>query len=218
MNTFQAYNIVIADSQFLIAESLKSILRSDSRFNITLTTPDQEELIKTLKEKAITLLIIDSSQIEFAALSIIKQRFPKLSILVLTNTLNRKELQELNELGISDIILKSTDKKELFAAIEATIHNQEYYAQILFSLRPKNKTQDPAEEISQLTNTEIEIVRLMSNGYTTKEIASHKFISYHTVITHRKNIFRKLGVNNALELLILAIKGGIIDNIEYHIG
>ncbi len=217
MNTFQAYNIVIADSQFLIAESLKSILRSDSRFNITLTTPDKENIITTLKGKTITLLIIDSSQIEFSALSKIKQLFPKLSVLVLTNTLNRKELQELNELGIFDIILKTTDKKELFAAIEATIQNKKYYTPDLSSLRPENKTQDPTEEVLQLTNTEIEIVRLMSNGYTTKEIASHKFISYHTVITHRKNIFRKLGVNNALELLMLAIKGGIIDNIEYHI-
>ena len=69
----------------------------------------------------------------------------------------------------------------------------------------------------QLTNAEIEIVRLISEGFTTKEIASRKFISFHTVISHRKNIFRKLGVTSVSELIMVAIRYGLINTIEYHI-
>ena len=52
---------------------------------------------------------------------------------------------------------------------------------------------------------------------TTKEIAAQKHISFHTVMTHRKNIFRKLNVNSSSELIMFAIKAGWIDNIEYYI-
>ena len=75
----------------------------------------------------------------------------------------------------------------------------------------------PAEETGQLTDSEMEIVRLIAEGLTTKEIASRKYISFHTVITHRKNIFRKLGVSSVSELIMYAIKAGWINMIEYHI-
>ena len=73
------------------------------------------------------------------------------------------------------------------------------------------------EEPKNLTASEIEIVKLIADGKTTKEIAAHKSISIHTVNTHRKNIFRKLGVTNVSELIIQAIKAGWINNIEYFI-
>ena len=58
---------------------------------------------------------------------------------------------------------------------------------------------------------------MIANGLTTKEIATKRIISNHTVSTHRKNIFKKIGVSNASELIIHAIKAGWIDNIEYYI-
>jgi DNA-binding CsgD family transcriptional regulator len=69
----------------------------------------------------------------------------------------------------------------------------------------------------QLTATEMEIVKFIAEGMTTKQIAAKKFISFHTVISHRKNIFRKADVNSVSELIIYAIKAGWIDNIEYYI-
>jgi len=72
------------------------------------------------------------------------------------------------------------------------------------------------QENTYLTGSEIEIVRLIAEGMTTKEIASRKNVSFHTIMTHRKNIFRKLKVNNASELVMYAIRSGIIDT-EYQI-
>ena len=70
---------------------------------------------------------------------------------------------------------------------------------------------------NQLTASETEIVRLIAQGMTTKEIAAQKFLSFHTVMTHRRNILRKLGVSNASELIMYAVSSGIIDTIEYNI-
>jgi DNA-binding NarL/FixJ family response regulator len=117
-----------------------------------------------------------------------------------------------------DIILKTAGKEELFEAINATLKGKKYYSnellEILFEVTDRKTT---AEDTVQLTNSEIEIVRFIADGLTTKEIAAKKFISYHTVITHRKNIFRKLGVSSVSELIMHAIKAGWINYIEYYI-
>lgn len=80
-----------------------------------------------------------------------------------------------------------------------------------------SKRKANGEETHHLTTTETEVVKLIAEGKTTKEIAAQKNISFHTVMTHRKNIFRKLGVNSSSELIMYAIRAGWIDNIEYYI-
>jgi NarL family two-component system response regulator LiaR len=72
-------------------------------------------------------------------------------------------------------------------------------------------------EKSPLTATEKEILKAMSLGKTTKEIAAERYSSVYTVMTHRKNIFRKLDVNNAQEAVRYAVQAGIVDVMEYYI-
>ena len=213
--------VLIADSQFLITESLNHLLQDDSRFEVRNVVMEKRELTKELETGNISLLIIDPSFIElssFCELKEIRINFPYLQILVITNGLNRNELFELNNLGITDIILKTAGKNEIFEALAATLKGKKYYSnELLDLLFELNEKKIPFEETSQLTNSEMEIVRLISEGLTTKEIASRKYISFHTVITHRKNIFRKLGVSSVSELIMHALKSGWINIIEYHI-
>jgi len=109
-------------------------------------------------------------------------------------------------------------KEELFEALEATLKAKKYFSnELLDLLFESTEKKNQADESGQLTISEIEIVRLIADGLTTKEIASRKFISFHTVISHRKNIFRKLGVTSISELIMYSIKAGWINTIEYHI-
>ena len=73
------------------------------------------------------------------------------------------------------------------------------------------------EEKVNLTKTETEILKDIALGMTTKEIAEKRFSSFHTVNTHRKNIFRKLGVNNVHEATKYALRAGLVDSAEYYI-
>ena len=70
---------------------------------------------------------------------------------------------------------------------------------------------------SILTETETEIVRAIAQGKTTKEIANERFSSVHTITTHRKNIFRKLGINTAHEVIKYALRAGLVDSSEFYI-
>lgn len=213
--------LLIADSQYLITESLKFILESTGNFRVYNVVTEKTELIKALKPGNISLLILDHSLIDIAGISELKElkgSFSDLKILVLSNSVSKAEMIELNSAGINDIILKTADKEELLEAIDATLKGKKYYSnELLDLLFEVNEKKNTGEETGQLTMSELEIVRLISEGFTTKEIASHKFISFHTVISHRKNIFRKLGVTSISELIMFSIKAGWINTIEYHI-
>ena len=222
MNAYKTLlNILIADSQFLITESLKLILQSEGRFNVIRVVTEKSELINVLKLENISLLILDHSLIDINSISElkeIKRSFRDLKVLVISNSLSKTELIELNSAGINDIILKTAGKEELFEAIDSTLKGKKYYSdELLDLLFEVNEKKNPGEETGQLTVSEIEIVRLISEGLTTKEIATRKFISFHTVISHRKNIFRKLSVTSISELIMYSIKAGWINTIEYHI-
>lgn len=222
MNTHETLvNLLIADSQFLITESLKIILSVNRRFKIIDVISEKSELIRILGLEKISLLIIDHSLTDIGNITELKEikiLFPDLKVLIISNSVSKNELLELNSAGINDIILKTVNKEELFEAIESTLKGKKYYSnELLDLLFEVSEKKYPSDEPVQLTVSEIEIVRLIADGLTTKEIAVRKFISFHTVISHRKNIFRKLGVTSISELIMYSIKAGLINTIEYNI-
>jgi DNA-binding NarL/FixJ family response regulator len=213
--------IVIADTQFLVVETMKTILSSDGRFFVAGIVNSQTELIKILENELCGLLITDISLFDYDGiddLQRIKLKFPNFSILILTNSISKTEFTGLTKIGIKNIIYKTADRDEVLSAVDAALKGKKYYAEeILDMIIELGENKSVPEEPTHLTSSEIEIVRLIAEGLTTKEIASQKNISFHTVNTHRKNIFRKMGVSNASELIMHAIKAGWIDNIDYFI-
>ena len=212
---------LIADNQFLVTESLKLILQSDSRFYVYGVVTEKQELTAELRTRKISLLIMDPSFIDltgYAELKEILAPYTSLKVLLMTNGLSRNDMVEINKAGINNIILKTAGRDEIFEALLATLNGRKYYSgELLDLLFESGEKKNSGEEPGQLTSTEMEIVRYISEGLTTKEIALRKFISVHTVITHRKNIFRKLGVSSVSELIMYALRAGWINLIEYHI-
>jgi DNA-binding NarL/FixJ family response regulator len=100
-------------------------------------------------------------------------------------------------------------------AIQAATNRKRYISQRAMEIILTKEQQE--EEHSVLTATEIEIVKAIALGKTTREIASDRFSSIHTITTHRKNIFRKLGVNTAHEIVKYALRAGWVDASEFYI-
>lgn len=215
------YKIVIADTQFLVVEALKSLLSNDQRFSIAGIVNTSGELLNFLEKESCQLLIADMASLDFDKsfdLQILKKQFPQLSFLILTNSISKDEFNRLNKAGIKNIIYKTAERDEILTAIDSAIEGKKFYSgEVLDLILELGHNKPTMEDNIQLTISEVEIVRLIAGGMTTKEIAEKKCISFHTVNTHRKNIFRKLNVSSASELIIHAIKAGWIDNIEYYI-
>lgn len=215
------YKIVIADTQFLVVEALKSLLANDERLSVAGIVTTKDELLNFLVKNPIQLLITDPASLDFEQsydLQFIKQQFPQLAILILTNSISKDEFTRLTRVGIKNILNKTAERDEILSAIDSAIKGKKFYSgEVLDLILELGENKSVMEVSVQLTISEIEIVRLIAGGMTTKEIAEKQCISFHTVNTHRKNIFRKMGVSNASELIIHAIKSGWIDNIEYFI-
>ena len=195
------------------------MLETDERFIVVDIVESAAEINSVFATTTIDLLITDTANINYAGTELLCELKSKhgTSVLVLTNTLTKKEFADLSKCGIQNIIYKTAERNELMLAIESAIKGKKYFgADILDFLLEMNDASKEEEEVV-LTASEIEIVRMVSAGLTTKEIASRRHISIHTVNTHRKNIFRKLDVSNVSELMMYAIKAGLIDNIEYQI-
>jgi len=214
-------NVIIADSQYLIVEALKSLIENDERYFLSGVVDTQSELYKLLENVQSGVLITDFSNIDFDGIDDLKNirvKFPQISILILTNVINKAEFAALTKAGIKNMIYKTSDKDEIFNAIESALKGKKYYSdEILDLFLELGENKYAVEDPKHLTASEIEIVKLIANGLTTKEIAARRNISYHTVNTHRKNIFKKVEVSNASELTMHAIKAGWIENIEYYI-
>jgi DNA-binding NarL/FixJ family response regulator len=208
--------ILIADTQFLTTEALRSILTAEG-YRVS-TVSDRAELLVYLQQQEASVIITDYLLFDFRSINDIRElraQYPGSPVLLLTNTVNQMQIKELNNAGIRNIALKSDDRIELLQAVKSAIKGKKAYSGSVLDILLKQD--GPAEDACLLTTSEIEIVRLISTGLTTKEIATRKHVSFHTVTTHRKNIFRKLGVSSSPELMMFAIKAGLIDNIEYHI-
>ena len=217
----QKPEIVIADDQFLIIQSLQTFLLEEFELQVTRVVNNKNGLMQAMSEYPGALLIIDFNHIDFEDLSDMRKTlhlWREQNLLILTNTLSRNELSELNAAGIKTILLKTADREEVLLALKAALSGKKFYSQqVLDLLTETRQEKSGAREQVSLTTSEIEIIRSIADGLTTKQIAAAKHISYHTVMTHRKNIFRKLNVNNASELVMYAIRAGIIDTIEYNI-
>ena len=216
-----AIKIIVADNQYLTKAGLLSLLKGILFPSEILEVSNKDELNDVLKVKHPRLLIIDPDLFDFNSIEEligIRQSSPDTSIIIFTNNSEARQVEKLIELGITVYVLKTAQKTEIDNAIEAALNDKHYFSNdILEQIISKKIKQKTTGSSSHLTHSETEIIKLIAQGLTTKDIAAQKFISFHTVITHRKNIFRKLGINNTSELVAFAFRSGIIDNTEYYI-
>ncbi|MDF1561328.1 MAG: response regulator transcription factor [Bacteroidales bacterium] len=211
------FRIVIDDNQFLIVETLKTLL--SEKYQVKKIVGSKDELLLLLDSEKTDLIIVDPANLDFDGISdlqIIRNKYPGIPIVILTNNITTKEISILNRLRIKNILCKNVGVEELFHCINEAVNGRNYYSEIVFDQLMSDNDKRGQDSVS-LTSSEIEIVRMIARGMTTKEIAEKKFISFHTVMTHRRNILRKLGVSNASELTMYAVSAGYIDTIEYHI-
>ena len=213
--------ILIADSQFLIVESLVHLLEDEKTYILCGVADNRYSLIKLLQLNLPDLLITDVNLIDYDSpddLKSLTKDYKNLSVLVLTNQLTHGELGKLLKSGIKNISLKTDERKDLLLSIEMAVKKRKKFSdQILDMIIELSENKNMSTEISGLTQSEIEIVKLIADGHSTKDIALKKHISFHTVMTHRKNIFRKLEITNITELIKYAVRKGLIDYIEYNI-
>jgi len=214
------YLIVAFDKSPIFLKGIKTIIEQYKDFKILETFNIFDELIDFLNKNNTNILITDLQFRKSGAdgIKYIHNKYPNIKILVLTDNLNEIEIFSALKMGAIGYIDKhTTEEKKLYQALNAIVNNEEYFSEPVSNIILRNyvKNIKKGEEISEkkprnLTRREIQILKLISEGLTNKQIADGLFISVRTVETHKNNIMQKLKLKNTVELIKFAIKHGYI--------
>ena len=210
--------ILLADKQDITRAGLIYVIEKMEGLE-TKYVEDKTELMLALRGNEDTVVILDYTLFDIndaAELLILNQRFPYTRWLLFSEDLSADFVRVLiASSNMFSVLLKESSLMEIKEAIRFCVDSKRFVCQRMMEvlLTPPQE----AEEKVNLTKTETEILKDIALGMTTKEIAEKRFSSFHTVNTHRKNIFRKLGVNNVHEATKYALRAGLVDSAEYYI-
>ncbi|WP_165020974.1 MULTISPECIES: response regulator transcription factor [unclassified Dysgonomonas] len=214
-------NVIVVDRQDITRIGIESLLRDSKNASSVIKADDKKELIKLLSSQPDSVVILDYSLSDFVSvddLLNVSSRFADSRWLLFSDELSGEFLRRLLfSCEAFSVVLKSCDLDEINAGLVHLLRNERFICgrvtnQLLSAQKPNVEKNDHT-----LTATEKEILKEIALGKTTKEIAATRNLSFHTIITHRKNIFRKLEVNNVHEATKYAMRAGIIDVAEYYI-
>ena len=212
-------NYIIADNQELTRFALENLLQKDEE-NVVYRAFDKARLVELLKENESAVVLLDYTLFDFAdedQLLIIAERFSLSQWILISDELTPQFIRRVVYSSHQfSVVYKDGPLSELREAISAVNRHTRYLSQRALETIITQQ-QHEEETPSILTTTEMEIVKAIALGKTTKEIAAERFSSIHTVTTHRKNIFRKLGINTAHEAVKYALRAGLIDPSEFYI-
>ena len=221
-------NYIFADNQELTGFAMQNLLkREEDRSNLghsqgengIYRAVDRAGLIQLLKEHEDSVVILDYTLFDFAdedQLLIVAERFNLSEWILISDELTPQFIRRVVYSSHQfSVIFKDGPLSEIREALQAVGRHTRYLSQR--ALETIITQQQEEEKPDILTATETEIVKAIAQGKTTKEIAAERFSSIHTVTTHRKNIFRKLGINTAHEAVKYALRAGLIDASEFYI-
>ncbi len=213
-----AIPILIAQSNYLVREGLKTLVINDESLIFQCEASSGDDLIIFATSFQTGVIIIDHNDSTFGANTIrkVKTLAPKVNFLSISDKPNRWMLADALSAGITSYLLRDCEKDEIIEAIHSTAAGERFFCGKILNDVLKANDEVLAEPEFQscdgfkISEREEEIIQLVAEGFTNKEIADKLFLSAHTVTTHRKNIMAKLGVNNTAGLVLFAIRNNIV--------
>ncbi len=217
----QKIKILFADDHAIVRDGLRSLFKSDPGFTIVGEASDGAEAVKLVEENRPDVAVLDISMPNvngIEATNIIKERFPDTKVLILTIHENEEYIHELLLAGADGYVLKNAEKKEIFDGVRAVAGGSTFFSsnvskalldRLVRSTRNRVPFQISNEE--KLTARETEVLRMIAEGLTSKQIAERLHLSVTTVNSHRTNIMKKLNVHEIVGLVKYAIQKSLID-------
>jgi DNA-binding NarL/FixJ family response regulator len=209
------YKIILADDHAMLREGIKKIIDDADGLEVIGEASDGLMLLNLLKRAVPDMVILDVAMPKLRGIEAaqeIHKKFPDVAILFLSMHKNREYLQKALAVGARGYVVKEDSGSELVHAVQTIRKGGSYLSPMMM----KELSDDPLgilsdrERLSEdpLTSREREILQLIADGKTSKEIAQLLFISIHTVHNHRKNIKHKLDIRKNTDLVKYALQHG----------
>lgn len=209
--------ILVADDHELMRRGVRSLLEAESGWKVVGEVSNGQELLKKAQELKPDVIVLDIGMPVLNGLEAsrrLKKLLPTVKILVLSMHDSEQMARSVLEAGARGYVTKSDTSRDLVLAIEALRRNKTFFTSRVDQLVLESfLADDPAKKkmpADRLTSRQREIVQLLAEGKTSKEVAALLAVSVKTVETHRANIMKRLGCHSVSDLVVYAIRNGIM--------
>jgi DNA-binding NarL/FixJ family response regulator len=212
--------ILIADDHEVVRRGLGTLLKTHEGWEICGEARDGREAVEMAKQMKPDVVVLDIGMPNLnglAAARQLTQQDPNQKIIILTLTDSDQVIREALDAGARGFVLKSDAARDLVSAVEALQRNRMFFTPRVndmvlagFLDRGGSTPNGKAPKVPKLTPREREVVQLLAEGKSSKEVASLLNLSTKTAETHRSNIMRKLGFHSIRDIVVYAIKNNII--------
>ncbi len=207
--------ILIVDDHLMFLEGLLSLLQNENQIEIIGVASNGNEALLLLEKYDADVLITDISMPEldgFELIANLNKKYPNISTLILSMHSEPRVISKLIKLNVNGYLLKNAEKEELLKAINSLFAGENYFSEEVKKIYTESSfsRNKKYNYVPELSRREKEVLKLIYEENTTKEIAEKLFISQYTVESHRKNIFSKLNVKNVAGLIKYAIENDLL--------
>jgi len=211
--------IFLADSHVLLREGIRAIFESQTRFIVVGEAGNGPEAIEKIRREKPDIVIFDIGHPKMNGLLVIQQihqEFPKAKILVLTMHSHEEYVFDAVKKGVSGYLIKDVPSSELIRAVEMISKGEPYFSPTISDFMTKECMKKSRRRTKThlgipLTEREQEVLLLIAEGLTNKNIAKKLILSVKTIDTHRSNLMTKLGIHETAGLVRFAVARGFID-------
>lgn len=213
--------IAIADDHTLLRNSLSLFVGKCAGMKVVLEAANGPELLEGLPGKKADVVLLDIRMPGMDGLKVldhVRMNFPRIKVIMISQYDDAGLIRQAFSMGASAYLLKNTSTDELQAAILRVKERGIYHTSLtrnLVEAQPQNPIQ-PLQPglLEPLTPRELDVLKLICNGLNIKEISCRLNIGTRTVETHKQSIYRKTGTESLMELLRIAIRSGLISDID----
>ncbi|HLJ02054.1 MAG TPA: response regulator transcription factor [Solirubrobacteraceae bacterium] len=210
--------ILLADDHAVVRRGLRMVLDAEPDLEVVAEADDGAEAVTRALQDDVDLAVVDISMPRMTGLQAVRElhrRRPGLRILILSMHENEQYLREALKAGASGYVLKTVVDRDLVEACRAAMRGEPFRYQgamtpLIREYLARARSDQPLPE-DPLTAREQEIVKLIAEGWSSKDIADALVISEKTVERHRANILEKLGMHDRVELTRYAIRRGLVE-------
>jgi DNA-binding NarL/FixJ family response regulator len=206
-------SVIVADDHVIFRKGLTTILNEIITVKVVGEASNGHELLDVLKKQPADVVLMDirmPGMDGIEATRRIMERCPNIGVIALTMHEEIGYFNRMIEAGAKGFLLKKTNKDQLEEAIHAVFNGEPYYAEE-FMIHASKSAPPPAPTGLNLTDREKEVLEHICKGLSNAEIAKLLGLSHRTIDGHRSRLFEKTGAKNAANLVMFAVKNGLVN-------
>jgi DNA-binding NarL/FixJ family response regulator len=199
----------------MFRSGLRFLLDNVPHIEIVGEASNGKEFLEIADTVKIDIALMDINMPEMNGIEATREamkKFPDMKVIVLSMHGEEEYYDQMLDAGVKGFLLKNSDANELISALEAVMDGKSYFSQeLLVDILDQKRLHKLRKDAVKLSTRELEVLRLICDGYSNAEIAEELFISQRTVDRHRSNLLGKTGCKNSTSLVMYAVKNKIVE-------